>query len=156
MNTKLLIALAAILALTQVEAQGAPALTSLSSKIESIESSLTGGNRTPLLSSASSAYSRISAGIASSAASASATQSSSLASDSSSASMASSSASNAQSSASEAQSSANSALSSSTASASAAADSSNAANALAGSNSYAVQLSALAAVFIASFIAIIA
>lgn len=120
-------------------------------RIESISSSVTGAGRTPLLSSASSAYSRISAGIASSAATASATQSSSIASESTSASMVSSSAASMQESAS-------SVLSSLTSTASALAQSNtpNAANAMAVGSNYLLQISALAAVFIASFVAILA
>lgn len=120
-------------------------------RIESISSSVTGAGRTPLLSSASSAYSRISAGIASSEATASATQSSSIASESSSASMVSSSATSVQSSANSVLSSLSSAATSATQT-----GSSNAANTMVGGSNYVLQLSALAAVFIASFVAILA
>lgn len=193
MNAKFLIALAAILALAQVEAQGGmwesyysfvlcvlnilnpspcsqlslqqvswliQALQYMSFfkkknptfiRIESISSSVTGAGRTPLLSSASSAYSRISAGLASSAATASATQASSISSGSASASVVSSSAASVQNSAS-------SVLSSLTSTASALAQSNapNAANSMVAGNNYLLQLSALAALFIASFVAILA
>ncbi|KAK4511398.1 uncharacterized protein ATC70_012613 [Mucor velutinosus] len=150
MNAKLLIALAAVLALAQVDAQGVPALSSLSSKIDSISSTVSGNTRTPLLSSASSAHSRVSAGIASSAIRGSSTQAGAISSQSASASMASSSAASAQSSVSNAHSSLASSAAASQSTAS------NAANPLVGGSNYLLQLSALAAVFIASFVAILA
>ncbi|KAI8059968.1 uncharacterized protein B0P05DRAFT_558236 [Gilbertella persicaria] len=142
MNFKLLIALSSVIALIHAQNLDSPALSSLSSKIESIATSVTGDNRTPLLSSASSAYSRISSALARSAATAT------------------SSVTSAQSSASSTQQSASSALSSSGSTGSATASNTqgatNAASALDFSNTLTVQILALAALFIVSFVAMLA
>ncbi|GAA5807655.1 hypothetical protein MFLAVUS_001025 [Mucor flavus] len=165
MNSKLIIALAAILALSSVNAQ-VPALVSLSSKIESLSASASGPGRTPLIQSAESAYSRISSEIAASSAagagattsgsSAASTAASSAASESLSASSVASSASSAASSAASHESSAGGAVSS--ASSVAQSNAPNAGTSLIG-NGYSalfVQFAALSALFIASFVAMLA
>lgn len=121
-------------------------------RIESLSASASGPNRTPLISSAASAFSRISSQIAASHATAVATQISSLASGSASASMVSESASNAASSAA-------SVMNSLTSSASQVAQSQapNAANSLiSGYSTLMLQVGALVALFIASFVAMLA
>lgn len=146
MNSKLILALVAVLAIIGADAD-VPALSSLSSKIESISASASGPNRTPLISSAASAFSRISSELSASLA----TRQSSIASGSASASSVSASATSVASSAA-------SVMSSLTSSASQVAQTQapSAANSIGGYNTLILQACALAALFVASFVAMLA